>query len=160
VPCYLFTYHAYGSWLPDHPRGYVHRGEGILPPDKHMGELYLANLKQAPVRFDRAIQRQLIEAALEASEHQNLRCHYTATELTHMHVLVSWKIERQWQVVREKLRESLSRRLNGQFQHREWFSKGRSRRHVKDRAHFDYLVNVYLPKHSGMKWCEGRGVFQ
>src|SRR4051794_35604479 len=29
MPCYLFTYHAYGSWMPDHKRGYVHRGQGV-----------------------------------------------------------------------------------------------------------------------------------
>lgn len=160
MPCFLFTYHAYGSWLPDHRRGYVHRGEGILPSDRHMAELYRANLKQDMVRFDQSIQRQLIDGTLEACASQQLRCHFVATEPTHVHVLVSWTTDRTWQVVRAKLRESLTRRLNREVARQEWFSKSPSRRQVKDQAHFDYLVNVYLPKHSGLRWAEGRGVFQ
>ncbi|MEM1305417.1 MAG: hypothetical protein AAGG46_11005, partial [Planctomycetota bacterium] len=29
MPVYLFTYHTYGSWLPDRPQGYVQRDQGI-----------------------------------------------------------------------------------------------------------------------------------
>ncbi len=159
MPCYLFTYHAYGSWLPDQRRGYVHRGAGVLAPDRHMGELYRANLKQDVVRFDEIVQRHLIEAVLEACEHQDLRSHFVATEVTHAHVLVSWSMDRTWQVVRAKTGESLTRRLNDEVRRQHWLSKSPSRKRVKDRKHFDYLVNVYLPKHSGMKWCEGRGIF-
>jgi hypothetical protein len=146
--------------LPDHPRGYVHRQKGVLPPDRELAERYRANLVQDVVCFDVAIQRHPIEGALGACEHQQLRCHYVSTESTHVHVLVSWTNDRAWQIVRAKLRESLTRNLNGKFERQEWFSKSPSRRQVKDQAHFDYLVNVYLPKHSGLKWCEGRGVFQ
>jgi hypothetical protein len=34
MPCYLFTWHAYATWLPDRKQGYVEKGRGILPPDK------------------------------------------------------------------------------------------------------------------------------
>ena len=37
MPVYLFTFHAYGSWLPDNPRGYVRRKEGIQPQDVPLG---------------------------------------------------------------------------------------------------------------------------
>jgi hypothetical protein len=40
VAVYHFTYHAYRSWMPDNPKGYVRRGEGILPPDAEMARLY------------------------------------------------------------------------------------------------------------------------
>jgi hypothetical protein len=83
-----------------------------------------------------------------------------ATEPTHVHVLVSWSSDRTWQVVRAKLRESLTRRLNREIKRQEWFSKSPSRKRVKDQAHFDYLVGEYLPKHSGLKWSEERGVFR
>ncbi len=66
MPCYLFTYHAYGSWLPDHTRGYAHRGQGVLAPDKHMAGLYRANLKQNTVHFNSPVQRSIIEATLDA----------------------------------------------------------------------------------------------
>ncbi|HEX3599315.1 MAG TPA: hypothetical protein VHU84_04190 [Lacipirellulaceae bacterium] len=83
-----------------------------------------------------------------------------ATESTHLHVLVSWTLDRKWDVVRAKLRESLSRRLNREVGRRLWFSKSPSRKRVKDRQHFNYLVEVYLPKHSGWKWTEGVGAFR
>lgn len=160
MPCYLFTYHAYGSWMPDHPRGYVRRGKGILPPDDDMAERYRLNLKQAVVRFDASVQRYLIEASLEACEHQQLCCHFIATETTHIHVLVSWKTDRTWQLMRKQIRGNITRRLNEACQRQEWFSKSPSRKRVKDETHFDYLVNQYLPKHQGLKWMEERGIYR
>ena len=79
VPCYLFTYHAYGSWMPDNPRGYVKCGQGILSPDKGMAQKYRANLAHDVVSFNEQVQRHLIQEALVACEHQQLRCHYIAT---------------------------------------------------------------------------------
>ncbi len=46
------------------------------------------------------------------------------------------------------------RRLNRDFERRPWFSKGGSRKQVADQEHFDYLVHVYLPRHTGRKWQE------
>lgn len=160
MPCYLFTYHAHGSWMPDNPRGYVKRGQGILPPDERMAAKYRGNLKQQAVSFDAKIRGLLIAEAEVACSHQDLRCHFIATEPTHIHVLVSWTMDRTWEVVRAKLRESLSRRLNREFDRREWFSKSPSRKRVKDREHFKYLVTKYLPKHRGWKWAEGVGAFR
>jgi len=160
VPCYLFTYHAYGSWMPDHPRGYVRRGQGILPPDSEMADFYRGNLTQDLLQFDEAIQQSLIEATLEASQYQEVVCHFIATEVTHAHLLLSWKTNRTWQVARAKMRESLSRRLNRDFKKRLWFSKSPSRRQVKEQEHFDYLVRTYLPKHSGWKWSPAKGMYR
>ena len=160
MPCYLFTYHAHGSWMPDNPRGYVKRGQGILAQDKQMAAQYRGNLEQETIHFDPKIQQLVIAETEVACSHQNLRCHFIATEPTHIHVLVSWTIDRTWEVVRAKLRESLSRRLNGDVKRCEWFSKSPSRKRVKDRAHFDYLITKYLPKHRGWKWAEGVGALQ
>jgi len=158
MPCYLFTYHAHGSWMPDHPRGYVQRGKGILPPDQDMAERYRGNLKQKIVRFDVAIQRRLIEGALEACECQQVECHFVATEVTHIHVLVSWKTDRTWQLVRKQIRSNITRLLNKDVCRQAWFSKSPSRKQVKDQEHFDYLVSSYLPKHSGLKWSSKEGI--
>jgi hypothetical protein len=160
MPCYLFSYHAYASWLPDRQRGYVRRGQGILPPDREMAEHYRQNMTQDVVRFDDAVQRHMVEELLAASEHQQMRCHYVSTEPTHVHVLVSWTINRKWEVVRAKLRESVTRRLNREVRRQEWFSKSPSRKRVKDRGHFDYLMTEYLRKHSGWKWRETHGFFR
>ncbi len=159
MPCYLFTYHGHGTWLPDHPRGYVRRKEGILAPDFHMATCYRENMCSDAVAFDREIQQVQIEAALEAFKHQPIRGHAIASESTHLHLLVSWNIARTWQIVRRQLRGSLSRRLNQVFERREWFSKQPSRKRVEDRPHFDHLMDVYLPRHSGLKWREGVGAY-
>lgn len=157
MPCYLFTYHAYGSWLPDHPRGYVQRGRGVLPPDPEMAERYRGKLKQAIVHFDAHVQSHLIEGTLEACTCQEVTCHFIATEMTHLHVLVSWEMDRTWQIVRKQIRGNLTRRLNEAFKRQDWFSKSPSRKQVKDQEHFDYLVSSYLPKHSGLKWSSVKG---
>ena len=158
MACYLFTYHGYGTWLPDHSRGYVRRKEGILATDTAMATCYRRNLVEDPVHFSRPWQRHLIDAATEAFEHQELRGHFVATETTHIHVLVSWRSNAAWQLVRRRLRNSLTLQMNRKVERRTWFSKQPSRRQVCHRSHFEYLMNVYLPRHSGLKWCEGRGV--
>jgi REP element-mobilizing transposase RayT len=159
MACYLFTYHSYGSWLPDHRRGYVHRGDGIRSPDVHMAQVYRSSMTQAAVLFDSAIQQQIVNGVIEASAHLEVRCHFIATEPTHIHVLVSWQSDRAWQAVRKQIRGSVTRRLNSTIRKQQWFSKSPSRKRVRDRRHFDYLVTKYLPKHSGVKWSEQRGCF-
>jgi len=83
MPCYLFTYHAYASWMPDREEGHVRRGEGILSADE---------------------------------------------------------------------------KLNRELERRTWLSEGASRKQVKDQAHFDYLINEYVPLHRGWKMEGGRRV--
>lgn len=160
MPVYLFTFHAYGTWMPDRSRGYVRRGQGILPPDKEMAALYRAQAKDTAASFDEPVQRALIDEALIAAEKQSFRVHCVATETTHVHVLVSWRSDKTWQRVRAGLRQSYSRRLNHEFGRREWLVEGASRKQVKDRSHFDHLVQTYLPKHSGWKWRETEGFVQ
>ena len=44
------------------------------------------------------------------------------------------------------------------FEKREWLVEGGSCKQVKDRKHFDYLRNIYLPKHYGWKWHPDLGM--
>jgi len=159
MPCYFFTYHGHGTWMPDHQRGYVRRKEGVLATDSAMAENYRRNQKFATSQFDERMQKLLIEETLEACLHQQLRGHGIATESTHLHVLVSWRTDRTWQEVRRSLRSSLTRRLNREVERRTWFSKQPSRKRVEDRDHFDYLTRAYLPQHAGWKWSEERGLY-
>ncbi len=184
MPCYLFTYHAYRSWMPDRPRGYVRRGQGIRPADESMAQKYRRSAKHDAVVFHEHVQRSLIGAALEACEHQGYRAHFIATDPTHVHLLVSWETDRSWHRVRSKLKESMTRCLNQSFNSRDptgrrrtnersaarsadrrpaashgpWFSRGASRKRLRDRQHFEYLVREYLPSHAGLAWHEGVGV--
>lgn len=160
MPCYLFTYHGYGTWMPDQPRGYVKRKVGILAPNVAMAECYRSNQKQETVTFDERVQKLLLNEAVKAFRFQGLRGHFIATDPTHLHVLVSWKSAAHWQAVRSSVRSSLTRRLNQEIERRSWFAKQPSRKRVKDRQHFEHLVQAYLPRHRGLKWREGLGLFE
>jgi hypothetical protein len=97
---------------------------------------------------------------LEAAVKQQCSCHYVASELTHMHVLISWRSDRAWEIVRKQLGWNATHTLNQRIKKRQWFAKSPSRKRVNDRRHFDYLTSTYLPRHSGLKWNPSSGVFR
>ena len=152
MPCYLFTYHGHGTWMPDNPKGYVHRTRGLQPADAGMAERYRSQQREPAVYFDDDMQHVMVDTACDAGGHIDVVVHAVATEPTHAHVLVSWSHDRPWKSVRAAIRSALSRRLNETCSKRTWFSDSPSRKRVRDHGHFDYLMLEYLPKHSGVKW--------
>ncbi len=160
MPCYLFTYHAYGSWLPDREQGYVERSKGILPQDHALAVEYRNRMVEVEKTFDGELQRAIIAILLASQEKQKFESYYIATEPSHLHLLMGWRDSRRTMEMRSRLKGSLTRSLNEQFGRRRWLSEGGSRRQVDDEQHFDYLINVYLPKHCGWKWCRDRGYFR
>ena len=159
MPCYLFTYHAYQSWMPDHPRGFVRRGKGVFPTDTKLAEKYRDAAKETAVLFESDVQLLMIKELVVACGFQEYRPHFMATESTHLHILMSWKIDREWLRVRTGLKSSMTRRLNREMERRTWFSEKASRKRVLNRKHFDHLMTTYLPSHSGWKWSEANGLF-
>ena len=160
MPCYLFTYHAYGSWMPDRKQGYVKRSRGMLELDREMAANYRRAMKESPVQFTDEVQLAIVDAVIDSRPKQNFEVYFIATDSTHAHLLVSWRDDRPWLRMRSGIKSSLSRRLNTQFGQREWFAEGGSRKGVKDRKHFDYLATAYLPRHAGWKWSPERGKFR
>lgn len=160
MPCYLFTYHAYGSWMPDRSRGYIKRGRGILPPDSHMHRLYTMAMQESAVEFDESLQRQVIAALLESESPQRFDLHFVATDATHANVPVAWRDEREPLRMRGLVKGSLTRAINAVFGRRTWFAESASRKQVKDRRLYEYLVTTYLPRHGGWKWSRDRGYFR
>lgn len=156
MPVYLFTWHAHGSWMPDRRRGYVKRGQGILPADERMAERYRDRARQPAVVFTTAIGRIMIDTVRQACAHLDCTAHAIATDSSHLHVLVSWRHDRPWRSVRRSIRFALTKRLNEQVGPQRWFSTGASRRRVRDREHLDYLVSKYLPGHRGAGWIRAR----
>ncbi len=154
---YLFTYHAYRSWRPDNPRGFVKTGGGVQPPNPDLARAYDAAAKQPPVRFDRRHQEILTWIAHDACYRRSWRLHFVATEPTHVHYLVSWPDDQMWQDVSKRLKNLASLTLGRKAgpPGRKWFVRHGSRKRVRDRGHFDYLVNSYLPRHRGRCWREG-----
>lgn len=159
MPVYLFTYHAYRSWMPDRPEGFVQEGDGIQAPSPRLAESYAEAAGHPPFQFSPGIQRFLVASATEVCQRRNWRLHAGATELTHLHMLVSWRDHAPWQDVRGKIKNILSLELSKRqrVKGRPWFSKGASRKNVRNREHFDYLMKQYLPSHSGVAWFEDRG---
>jgi REP element-mobilizing transposase RayT len=159
MPCYLFAWHAYATWLPDRPQGLVLKGRGVQPPDVARAKAYRARQKEAMASFDESMQRLIIAECIVAAEKRRFRVHGVATEPTHVHVLISWADNRTFEVLRRGLRESISRRLNSR-RRRPWLEQGGSRKRVTNRPHFQYLMDRYLPKHGGWKWREGIGCYR
>jgi hypothetical protein len=87
-------------------------------------------------------------------------CMVLCREPTHLHAVVSWPDEGlAFTRVRGRIKNLLSLDLSRRagVTGRPWFADGGSRRRVKDEAHLAYLLDVYLPRHGGVQWFEGRG---
>jgi hypothetical protein len=154
MPVYLFTLHAYRSWNADHRRGYVRRGQGIQEPDAARAKQYDRAAKQLPAFFGATHQQVLLSMAYDACQRREWHLHCFASEPTHIHLLVSWKQFQPWEEVRAKLKNLLSLQLGRQFKQRgrRWLVGDGSRKQVRDRKHFDYLMMTYLPRHGGLLW--------
>lgn len=160
MPCYLFTFHTYGSWLPDRSRGFVRRHQGILPQDKELAASYRSLMKQDSVSMADEVQLTVIETLLEAGPHVECRVHAVATDDQHIHLLVSWhNRQREWKQTRASFKKSLTLRLKESRCDQKWLSRDASRKRVENRSHFDHLANSYLPNHRGWKWDERVGCF-
>jgi REP element-mobilizing transposase RayT len=156
VPVYLFTFHAYRSWMPDHKRGYTKRNEGYQPTDEETAQNYARRAKHEETVFDEAIERALIQEMIDSCAKIRCRLHAGTTEPTHIHGLVSWKYVRGWMSIRKSLKSSLTKRLK-EISQDIALSRGASRKHVLNRGHFEYLMDTYLPGHHGLAWYEDRG---
>jgi hypothetical protein len=160
MPCFLFTYHAWGSWLPDRKEGFVHWKHGLQPADKGLADAYRNNMTLEEAEFDDSMQTAMIEELQTAGSFQKFRLHSVATEPTHVHVLMSWADERVPGRLAESIKKSLSLRLKKIQERPKWLSKGESKEPVKDEVHFNHLRDSYLPSHRGWKWDERRGLYK
>ena len=159
MPCFLFTWHTYGSWLPDRPQGYVHWKRGLQKSSVVLAQCYRSEQRQPEAHLTSGLQKCLIEELAEASTPVKFRLHFVATDKFHVHALVSWKDSRYPKQLRRSLRRSMTIRLND-HERRKWFSRGGNTKRLKRQDHFDYLINAYLASHRGWKWCENRGMFR
>ncbi|MDZ4659067.1 MAG: hypothetical protein SH868_15950 [Bythopirellula sp.] len=159
MPVYFFTYHSYQSWLPDNRRGYVEKGAGIQPTNIMLANEYRTAAKHPPFVFDAFTQYHLILKAQAVCLGDSYRLHGAVTESTHLHMIVSWGDELlSYRKVRGRIKNLLSLDLSRRagVTGRPWFSTGSSRKRVKDLIHLCYLLDKYLPDHSGAGWYEDR----
>lgn len=159
MPVYLFTYHSYGSWLPDRAEGYVKRREGRQRCDPEVAKQYRRGMTQETILFSPGQQRNAIVAILDAASPLDAKIHAVATADTHLHILISWKSDRHWELISTSLKRAITYRLQSEFYEQKWLAKGRSRKQIQDRQHFEQLLLQYLPSHPGVRWDEHSGFF-
>lgn len=152
----LFTFHAYGTWLPDRMEGSYHWKRGYQPQNIKLGHEYATKQKEVTARFGAVEHRVIIGAILAASAFQDLRLHFATVDDTHIHILASWRGRRDERLVQQRLKYSITRQLNQQCARRTWLSKDGHRRYVNNELHFDQLRDEYLPSHMGLSWDERR----
>jgi hypothetical protein len=160
MPVYLFTYHAYQTWLPDNRRGFVQEGQGVQPRNERLAASYRQAAAHLPFEFDADTQIQLIAKARAICAGDGHRLHGVVAEPSHLHALVSWRdAALAFGKVRGRIKNLLSLHLSKRagVTGRPWFSTGSSRKRVEDQNHFNHLMSAYLPRHSGVGWYDDRG---
>ncbi len=103
------------------------------------------------------MQAVLIAGAADVCRRRCWRLHASGTDPTHGHFLISWNEFTPWSDVSDKLKNLLSLFLGRLANEtgRRWFSAQQSRKRVRTRQHFDYLMKEYLPDQRGLSWGEG-----
>ena len=152
---YLFTYHAYRSWMPDKGRGFVQRGRGIMPADEGMAEGYRRRANYEQIRFtDEDCRMMLAEAqrvcGTPARKQTGWRLPICVAVFNHVHLLVSWRGFVSAKRARALLHRALTVVLRdawGEADGRPILARGGSMKQVRDRPHFDHLLTTYLPGH-------------
>jgi hypothetical protein len=160
VPVYLFTYHAYRSWMPDRERGFVQKGRGVQPANEALASSYRDAAAHDAFEFDGETQCPLIWKTLAVCRDEEWRLHGASSEPTHLHAIVSWGDEAlRFTRVRGRIKNLMSLDLSRRsgITGRPWFADDSSRKRVKDSRHLEYLMAEYLPRHGGVQWFDGRG---
>ncbi|MEM8874628.1 MAG: hypothetical protein AAGD32_10250 [Planctomycetota bacterium] len=157
----MITLHAYGTWMPDKPKGFAHRQHGLLPTNRGLAGAYRKNQAEATVYLNGDMQRMLIESSLDSMGFLDTTPLVIATEPTHLHIVFAWGHERDGAALARSIRLRLTRDLNLAWGRRAawWTAKGRLSP-VKDDAHLAYLRSEYLPSHRGWKWDGERGLYR
>ncbi|MBX2852489.1 MAG: hypothetical protein KTR15_12175 [Phycisphaeraceae bacterium] len=153
MPVYHFTFHAYGTWLPDHPKGYARREKGALPPDEAMAGRYREQMKGEPTAFSDKAQAVALQALIDSQLLQHFTLYAVASEASHLHVVLAWDDEREPVAVRSRIKTSMTRALNQALGRRTWFVKNAGQTPVRDELHLHELAHSYLPSHGGLYWC-------
>ena len=151
----LLTLHGYGTWMPDHPRGYVKRGAGIQRPQPALAAHQRQTMTADAVFFSEADQRRLIEAVQHAVTFIDVTLFAAGSDATHLHLLLGWRHNRTPKSIRKSLKRGLRKQL-GLAKTSPLFAQGGDCKPVKDGEHHEHLRNHYLRKHPGWYWDSKR----
>ena len=148
----LLTFHAYGTWMPDRPQGYYRNRDGLREANDAEADWYRGRQKEPTVRFDRRIQRAMVDALVAAAGFQRWTFVAAATDDCHLHVLAGTSDERDGDELQRLIKKALTYDLNAMFGRRTWFSRNGHNRRVRDREHYVWVREEYLPSHRGVRW--------
>jgi REP element-mobilizing transposase RayT len=117
--------------------------------------------------FTDDLQRVLIDGCRDICGRRNWRLHQVIAVSSHVHALISCKDEAvTWEHVRDTLKRLLGWMLakHTGLKGQHWFARKGSRKRVRDREHFNHLMQRYLPDHAngrrgGSGWREDIGYF-
>lgn len=153
MPVYHFTFHAYGTWLPDRSEGSYKYQKGWQPPGHARAESYRSQMTDQPARFTNKAQQLFLETLRKGQPLQDYELYALAADDSHLHAVIGWRDEREPVRVRSQVKSSMTRALNQHFGKRIWFVRSAGQTLVVDHQHLHHLVHSYLPKHSGLYWC-------
>jgi REP element-mobilizing transposase RayT len=120
-----------------------------------MGQWYRRDMHSGEVCFDRDVQHLIVDATRRYARFKQYKLYAVTTESTHVHVMIGWQAYQPHQLVQRGIKSTISRQLNAARGRRNWFSRSGSRKRVRDRSHFQYLMTRYLPRHRGASWYQG-----
>ncbi|MCE9604902.1 MAG: hypothetical protein K8U03_08380 [Planctomycetia bacterium] len=153
MPVYLFTFHAYCSWMPDRRRGFVRREKGILPANEYLADRYRERAQADEIKFDAQFGWAMIDETAAFCEQSQWRLYEAVVVASHVHVLVSWKSEERADEVAMRIKQRQGRAMSlANNREGPWFSRGKSRKRVRDRQHFEHLMRKYLPQHGNVRY--------
>ncbi|MEO0476784.1 MAG: hypothetical protein AAF085_12580 [Planctomycetota bacterium] len=150
MPVYHFTFHAYGTWLPDRPEGSYVYHRGWQPPGHARAETYRSQMTEQAARFDNAHQQLILDTLIKGQILQDYELYVMSSDESHIHAVIAWGDEREPVRVRAQVKSSMTRVLNRRFGKRKWFVRSAGQTPIEDDEHLDRLAHEYLPKHTGL----------
>ena len=159
MPVYHFIFHGYGTWHPDHESGWHQHGVGRpLKPQIRLGQIRRRLQRFPTVTFSPDTQQSLVDMSRDICRRRDWRCHATAANETHIHIVASWRDVHEAMDVHHTFKRILAwhlAQLRGE-KGRHWLAHGGYPKRVEDMEHLGYLVREYLPDQGGVFWSERR----
>ncbi len=159
MPVRLMTLHAYGTWLPDRAKGYVHHQRGLCEQDVPLANYYAHKQTEPTASFGVEAQRVLATTLCGTQDHLLIELDALSVDPTHLHALFAWRHDRDGAALAKAIRHALTLHLNRQIERRRWFTHRGHLRPVVERGHFVYLRDEYIPSHRGTVWRRPEGSF-
>jgi len=153
MPVYHYTFHAFGTWMPDRPQGFNKHGKSRQAPSLALAKHHRKLMHQPPTLLTNPAQQHALQTLIHSQTLQRFELYAVAADGSHLHVIAAWRDERNAIHLRAQIKSSLTRALNNRFGKRQWFVAKAGQTPVNDEEHLHHLVHEYLPKHSGIYWC-------